>query len=93
MGEEETKVLQYADDITTVLSDTNSALALFKLLDSFQHLSGLRVNSSKTEGFWTGSLKTNQIKRFGIKWPEGPIKALGGFFAYNQPPLYEKKCQ
>ena len=57
LGEEETKLLQYADDTTAVLSDTNSALALFKLLESFQRLSGLNVNSSKTEGLWVGSLK------------------------------------
>ena len=30
---EETKILQYADDTTAVLSDTNSAPAFFKLLD------------------------------------------------------------
>jgi len=29
LGEEETKLLQYTDDTTAVLSDTNSALALF----------------------------------------------------------------
>ena len=80
LGEEETKLLQYADDTTAVLSDTNSALALFKLPESFQHLSGLKVNSSKTEGLWIGSLKNNQIKPFGITCPEEPIKALGVFF-------------
>ena len=90
LGEEETKLLQYADDTTAVLSDTNSALALFKLLESFQHLSGLKVNSSKTEGLWIGSLKKNHIKPFGIKWPEEPIKALGVFFTYNQNLLYQK---
>ena len=67
LGEEETKLLQYTDDTTAVLSDTNSALALFKLLESFQHLSGLKVNSSKTEGLWIGLLKNNQIKPFDIK--------------------------
>ena len=90
LGEEETKLLQYVDDTTAVLSDTNSALALFKLLESFQRLSGLKVNSSKTEGLWIGSLKNNQIKPFGIKWPEEPIKALGAFFTYNQNLLYQK---
>jgi len=75
--QEETKLFQFADD-------TNSALVLFKLQESFQHLSGLKVNSSKTEGLWIGSLKNNQIKPFGIKWPEEPIKAFGVFFTYNQ---------
>ena len=87
----EIKGIKYADDTTAVLSDTNSALALFKLLESFQQLSGLKVNSSKTEGLWIGSLKNNQIKPFGIKWPEEPIKALGVFFfTYNQNLLCQK---
>ena len=32
---QETKLLQYADDMTAFLSDTKSAQALFNLLDSF----------------------------------------------------------
>ena len=32
IGNEETKLLQYADDMTAVLSDINSAQALFDLL-------------------------------------------------------------
>ena len=48
--DKETKLLQYADDTTAVLSGTDSAHMLFKLLDRFGTLSGLRINSSKTEG-------------------------------------------
>ena len=36
----ETKLLQFADDTTAVLSDFNSAQALFKLLDKFEKASG-----------------------------------------------------
>jgi len=74
---EETNILQYADDTTAVLSDTNSAHAFFKLLDEFGNLSGLKINSSKTEGMCIGSLKNNEEKPFGIKWPCSAIKALG----------------
>ena len=80
---EETKLLQYADDTTAVLADTDSAHALFKLLEEFRTLSGLKVNSSKAEGMWIGSLKNNEEKPFGIKWPGGSIKALGVFFSYD----------
>ena len=48
IGKKETKVLQYADDTTAVLSDINSARTLFKLLDAFQKLLGLTVNPTKT---------------------------------------------
>lgn len=44
IGKEETKLLQYADDTTMVLSDIQSAQALFQLLKSFETLSGLKVD-------------------------------------------------
>ena len=87
IGNEETKLLQYADDTTAVLS------ALFDSLDVFEYLSGLKVHDSKTEGLWIGSLKYNDIKPFGIKWPDEPIKALGAFFTYDQNLIYEKIFQ
>ena len=49
IGQEETKLLQYAD-MTAVLSDSDSAQVLFELLDHFKTTSGLMVNCSKTEG-------------------------------------------
>ena len=54
---EETKLLEYADDTTAVLSDINSAHTLFNLLEDFEKLSGLAVNPTKTEGMWIGSLR------------------------------------
>ena len=50
IGNNETKVLQYADDTTAVLSNLDSANALFQQLDLFKNLCGLEINSSKTEG-------------------------------------------
>jgi len=38
IGKKETKLLQYADDTTAVLSEINSAQTLFKLLDDFKKL-------------------------------------------------------
>ena len=89
IGNEVTKVLQFADDITAVLSDINSALSLFQSLKHFEILSGLKVNNSKTEGLWIGALKNNDSKPLGIKWPNEPIKALG-VFTYDKTLLYEK---
>ena len=77
IGKEETKLLQYADDTTAVLSDRGSAQGLFNLLDIFRKLSGLNINTTKTEGMWVGSLRNNESKPFGIKWSGEPIKALG----------------
>ena len=77
IGKEETKLLQYADDTTAILGDIESAKALFKLLDLFHNISGLKINSSKTEGIWIGSFKGSKEEPFGIEWPKIPIKALG----------------
>ena len=84
INQEETKLLQYADDTTAVLADLESAQKLFQLLGKFKELSGLKVNSLKTEGMWIGSLKNSESKPLGIKWPTEPIKALGVFFTYDQ---------
>ena len=90
IGKEETKLLQYADDSTAILSDKNSATALFKLLDFFRSVSGLKINCTKTEGMWIGSARHSKSKPFGIKWPDEPIKALGVYFTYDIKLLHEK---
>lgn len=62
--------------MTAVLSETNSAQSLFKLLDFFEKMSGLMLNTIKTEGMWIGSSRENQAKPFGIK-------ALGVYCSYD----------
>ena len=86
IGNVETKVLQFADDTTVKLADTDSALVLFQASENFEILSGLKVNSTKTEGLWLGSLKKSDSKPLDIKWPNEPTKALAVFLT----PLYEK---
>ena len=90
VGGEETKLLQYADDMTAILADVSSAQALFDLLEIFKKASGLTINFTKTEGMWIGSSRNNKAKPFGIKWPSEPIKALGVFYTYDQKLLLEK---
>ena len=90
VGGEETKLLQYADDMTAVLAEVNSAQALLDLLEIFKKASGLMMNFTKTEGMWIGSSRNNKTKPLGIKWPSEPIKALGVFYTYDQKLLLEK---
>ena len=85
-----TKLLQYADDTTAVLSDFDSTQALFNVLELFKNLSGLVINSPKTEGMWIGSSRDKTSKPFGIKWPDEPIKALGVYYSYDIKLLHEK---
>ena len=86
----ETKLLQYADDTTAVLSDISSAQTLFRLLDDFEKISGLAVNPSKTEGLWIGSLRENKSTPFGIISTNEPVKAFGVYYSYDQKLLHEK---
>ena len=73
VGGEETKLLQYANDMTAVLEDASSAQALFDLLEMFKKASGLTINFTKTKSMWIGSCKNNKAKPLGIKWPSEPI--------------------
>ena len=43
IGKEETKLLQYADDMTATLSDINSLQALLDLLEVYKNASGLTI--------------------------------------------------
>ena len=77
IGCDETKLLQYADDTTAVL-------------EVFKNLSGLVINSFKTEGLLIGLFRGKTLKPFGIKWPDEPIKALGVYYSYDIKLLHEK---
>ena len=67
--DKEFKLSQYADDTTAFVSDTKSAINLFKLLSNFQGCSGLEINKSKTKGMWLGASRKNRAKPLGFAWP------------------------
>ena len=72
------------NDTTAVHTDMDSAYEFFNLIEIFRQVSGLKLNNSKTEGLWIGSLKDNALKSLVIKWPPDAIKALGVFFTYDK---------
>ena len=84
IGREETKLLQYADDMTATLSDINSLKALLDLLEVHKNASGLTINCTKTEAMWIASLRNKKIKPLDLKWPDEPIKALGVYYSYDE---------
>ena len=55
IGKYETKLLQYTDDTTAVLSNLDLVKTLFQQLEVFKNLSGLELNTSKPEGMWVRS--------------------------------------
>ena len=81
----------YADDLTAFIKDERSASHLFSLLNDFGSCSGLKINLSKTEGMWLGSLKCHLGKHapFNIAWPEQYVFALGVAFAYDSTTSYK----
>ena len=60
----EVKTTMYADDTTVFLRNTESIAHLLKLLDQFKTVSGLEVNSSKTEAMWLGQWKNRRDTPF-----------------------------
>ena len=84
VGEKEIKVSLYADDTTVFVRDLDSVKELLALLNDFKKLSGLEINTTKTEGMWLGCWKNKTETPFGFRWPRNPIRALGIFFSYDQ---------
>ena len=86
----ETKLLQFADDTTVILSDLDSARALFALLDCFEKVSGLKLNNAKTEAMWIGYLRNCETDEpLGVKW-KTCVNFLGIFITYDVQILVEK---
>jgi hypothetical protein len=85
----ETKLLQFADDTTAVLSDLDSARALFGLLELFEKASGLKLNVTKTEAMWIGSLQNCENEPLGVKC-KTYVKFLGIYITYD---VSRKKLQ
>ena len=52
VGQKEIKITQYADDTTVLVRDYDSVPRLLKLLKEFKKVSGLQINTSKTEAMW-----------------------------------------
>ena len=82
IGDTESKIIQYADDLTATLNDVESAEALPTLLKHFEMCSGLKVNYTKTEAMWIGSCSNETSSPLGLKWRKS-VKALGIHFSYN----------
>ena len=75
--DEETKLVAHADDITTLLQDTDSAKMVLDIVKEFGKFSGLILNKNKCEGMWLGSLRHRTDKPLGFTWPQTPIRILG----------------
>ena len=77
----EIKLSQYADDTTLILDGSEKSLSeALRILESFEKVSGLRLNSKKTEALWIGSCAGKSEKLHPEKdfnWQNTKVKVLG----------------
>ena len=89
IGQEEFKLVQYADDLTLFVPNIECAELILQLLDRFTICSGLKVNHTKTEAMWIGSCRQNTATPLGLRWSKC-VKALGIVFTYNDTDQLQK---
>lgn len=96
------KLSQYADDTQMFLDGTEKSLRnALETLETFYHMSGLKINIDKTKAIWIGSMSKSNRKlcqKHGLDWDQKPIKILGVTFTpevynmwdYNAPNIQQK---
>ena len=83
IGEDETKYLLYADDMTATLAYISSVEKVIQTLDNFEKCSGLKMNLSKTKAMWIGKNKLSLETPLGLEWCTG-VRTLGIDFSCDQ---------
>ena len=79
----EVKLSQYADDTTALLSDAQSVANLFDLLLLFESCSGLKINQTKSEMLWLGSMRYRKDTILNLRMDSEPVYVLGVHFSYD----------
>ena len=89
IGNEEIKLVQFADDTSPILKDRKSIKPLFNLLDTFAKVSGLIINVEKTEVMWIGKKMSSIEKIEFLPQTKASIKLLGVAIAENEDMMSE----
>jgi hypothetical protein len=80
----EVRISMYADDITVFVTNEEHVNRVVQILREFTTVSGLKLNSEKTEVMWIGSNKFSQKRILDLKWklyPQNYVKSLGVYFS------------
>lgn len=83
VGDKAIKVITFADDTTAFAKNERGAKKMFRYIQYFEKLAGLKLNKSKSDGFWLGANKNSNFKPLGIAW-KTCIKILGINISYNK---------
>ena len=78
------KLSQYADDTTAILANVHSVSNLFALLSRFERCAELKINVSKSEILWLGSMRHRKDGILNIQVRDEPVYALGTHFSYDE---------
>ena len=93
VSENEIKVSQYADDTTLILDGSKESLiCALQVLENFSLVSGLKLNTRKTEALWIGAYKDRGDKLCpgkNLKWIKHKGKVLGVWFSTNPEEVLE----
>ena len=77
----EIKLSSYADDTAIILDGTPQSLQeCMECMRTFQEVSGLQLNQSKTQAVWIGAnINRNDMiyPEIEIQWTKGPVEYLG----------------
>ena len=85
IGNEEHKIIQYADDATICVQDLKSIENTISIVEHFSRCAGPKLNLKKTKGIWLGSLKDLGLRKYGnILWTGNPVKCLGIFIGHKK---------
>ena len=84
------KINAYADDITAFVSDIPSIDSLMQVLSDFNRVSGLQINTNKTEVIGIGNRHGYTETDSHLKWCKEGIKITGIYFTYDKELKY--KC-
>ena len=63
----EAKISQFADDTTLICRDENALRENMNVLNTFNDISGLKLNKKETKAMWIGSAKINKTKPLGFQ--------------------------
>ena len=94
---DEIKISQYVDDTTLFLDGSKASLQeSLRVLDRFSQISGLKLNVTKTEVLWFGSLSGKTDVLFPerkLKWTTNKVKALGTYFSTKAEEAWKQNFQ
>ena len=79
---DESRISQYADDTTCIITSYSSIRKIFMVSELFSLASGAKLNRDKSSGLWLGSWKNSKEKPFNLKWSNS-LKICGILFGNN----------